>query len=279
MIAYLRLVRAGLLLSPAADVVAGMALAGLPWSVDAVRTAAASTCVYAAGMVLNDHADRHADAVHRPERPIPSGAVPPGAALTLGVVLLAAGCALSPWPVYHGGLALLAVLYDYVLKRHVAAGALTMGVLRGANLIAGGVVVGRVAPVPLLLHAALAYAVYIVAVTLLGVLEDEPKVKVKAVVSLALLGPLAGCLALLQTPHAAAAASAGFALTVLFLFAAVRRRSFDQRAIRRVMTFLLLGTMVYTSLLCLGAGRMVEAAAVLAAALVGRAITRTIAVT
>jgi 4-hydroxybenzoate polyprenyltransferase len=279
LIAYLRLLRVGLLLSPAADVVAGMALAGLPWSGAALRTAFASVCIYAAGMVLNDHADRRLDAQRRPERPIPSGAVAPHTALALGVALLALGCALSPLPIYHGALGLAVVAYDYLLKRVLALGAATMGTLRGANLLAGGVVVGGVAPTPLLLHAALGYFVYIVAVTVLGALEDEPRVKPKAVVSLALVAPLAACLVLLETPRAAIAAPVGFALLGLLWIKALRRRSFDQAAIRRAMTFLLLGTMLYTSLLCAGMGRFVEAGGIFGAALLGRRISRSIAVT
>lgn len=278
MIAYLRLLRVGLLLSPAADVTAGMALCGLPWSWAAARTALASVCVYAAGMVLNDHADRRLDAVQRPERPLPRGDVRPGVALALGLGLLAAGGSVSPMPLYHLGLALLVVGYDYLLKRHVATGAATMGSLRALNLLAGGVVLGATPP-PLLAYAALAYFVYIVAVTLLGVLEDEPRVKPKAVVSLGLLAPVSACLVLTQTPHAVVAASVGGALLVALWLRALRRRTFDRGAIRQVMTYLLLGTMLYTSLLCVGMGRHAEAAAIFAAAVLGRRITRSIAVT
>lgn len=278
MIAYLRLVRVGLLLSPAADVTAGMALAGVPWSLAAVRAVLASVCVYAAGMVLNDHADRALDAVHRPERPIPSGAVRPGSALALGVVLLVAGVALSPMPVWHLGLATLVVAYDYFLKRWAPVAAATMGSLRGLNLLSGAVVLGA-APPDVLVHAALAYFVYIAAVTLLGVLEDEPRVKPKAVVSLGLVAPASACLALYGTEHAAAAVAVGAGLLVVLWVRTLRRRTFDRRAIRVVMTHLLLGTMLYTALLCLGMGRLPEAAAILAAALLGRRITRRIAVT
>jgi len=62
---YLRLIRAGTLFSPAADVVAGLCLAGGVWTVDAIRAALASVAIYGAGMVLNDHADRARDAVVR----------------------------------------------------------------------------------------------------------------------------------------------------------------------------------------------------------------------
>lgn len=278
MIAYLRLLRVGLLLSPAADVTAGMALCGIPWSFEAVRAALASVCVYAAGMVLNDHADRALDAVQRPERPIPRGDIPAGTALVLGLVLLAVGCGTSPMPLYHLGLAALVVGYDYLLKRNVATGAATMGSLRGLNLLSGGVVLGAAIPA-VLLHAAIAYGVYIVAVTLLGVLEDEPRVKAKTVVSLGLLAPVSAGLALTQTEAAAIPTSIAAVLLIVFWLRALRRRAFDRGAIRRVMTLLLLGTMLYTALLCLGARRYPEALAILGAALLGRKISKKIAVT
>src|SRR3989475_10761474 len=41
---------------------------------------AASACLYLGGIALNDYFDREVDAVERPERPIPSGAVPPAVA-------------------------------------------------------------------------------------------------------------------------------------------------------------------------------------------------------
>jgi hypothetical protein len=228
--------------------------------------------------VLNDHADRGEDAVHRPERPIPRGDVPAMVALGLGIGLLGLGCVLSPIPLYHVLLAALVVGYDYLFKRSVPLGAATMGSLRGLNLISGGVLLGA-APPPLLVHAAIAYFIYIVAVTLLGVLEDEPRVKPKTVVSLGLLAPVSATLALTQTRDALAATTVAFVLIVALWVRALRRRTFDQRAIRLVMTHLLLGTMLYTALLCLGMRRYPEAGAIFAAALVGRAITRRIAVT
>lgn len=52
---------------------------------------ASSTCLYTAGMVLNDYADRSVDAVERPDRPIPSGRVSPQTAKILGLSLLLFG--------------------------------------------------------------------------------------------------------------------------------------------------------------------------------------------
>src|SRR5439155_3551801 len=56
---------------------------------------AASACLYLGGIALNDYFDRDVDAVERPERPIPSGAVPPAVAAGLGASLPVAGIALA----------------------------------------------------------------------------------------------------------------------------------------------------------------------------------------
>ena len=77
------------------------------------------------------------DAVERPERPIPSGSVPPAVAAGLGAALLAAGIALAgraglPALMVAVVLALAILLYDGVLKG-TAAGFLNMGLCRGLN--------------------------------------------------------------------------------------------------------------------------------------------------
>jgi 4-hydroxybenzoate polyprenyltransferase len=281
LIAYLRLVRVGTLFSPAADVVAGMCLAGLPWSASAVRAAAASVLVYAAGMALNDHADRAEDARQRPERPIPSGRVAPGVALALGLGLLLAGVALSPVRALHAGIAAGVLAYDYVLKRSPVAGALAMGALRAANLTVGALVLSGLArPPEAALFAALGYAVYITAVTLLGHMEDERNVSDRVLMSLQATPPLVATLTLAAMPRPFAATQIAFALTLLFLGRARRLRGrFDQRAIRGSMTWLLLGTMMYTALLCLAAGRPLEALGIAAAIPLARRIARAIALT
>lgn len=278
---WLRLVRAGTLFSPAADVLAGACLAGAPWSMDVARGAAASVLIYAAGMVLNDHADRHEDAVHRPERPIPRGEIRPGLALAVGLAAMIAGAALSPDPVYWGLIAALVLCYDYLAKRWLPVAALCMGTLRGLNLSAGTVAVaglpGLDAPV---VGPALAYATYILAVTLLGALEDEPRVRPRAVLGVQSIAPLVALAGLLSTPYPTWPSWLGAALAAVF-FARQRRigMAWDQKAIRGSMLWLLLGTMAYTGLLCLGAGQPWAAVAIFAAARIARAVARRIALT
>src|SRR5438046_9507096 len=81
-----------------ADSFAGLVLARRAGPVSGDRglwCIAASACLYLGGIALNDYFDREVDALERPERPIPSGAVPPAVAAGIGAGLLAAGIALA----------------------------------------------------------------------------------------------------------------------------------------------------------------------------------------
>jgi hypothetical protein len=91
---------------------------------------------------------------------------------------------------------------------------------------------------------------------------------------LAALGALVSVQGGLWPAPAIAAVPAGWAL-----FRASRIRTWDQAAIRGSMTILLLGTMVYTALLALAASRPFEAAAIAAAIVPARWISRRIALT
>lgn len=277
--ALLRLLRVGTLFSPAADVVAGLCLRGLAWSSDALRAVAASVLVYAAGMVLNDHADRHEDARVRPERPIPAGEIGPNFAFTFGLTLLAAGVLISPCPLYWGGMAALVLGYDYVLKRVPAAGAATMALLRALNLCSGAVALSGAGPDRTLLIAAASYACYIFAVTVLGMFEDDPRAKPRAIRSVQTVPPLVGSMALLGMPSPWPAAALGFLLAAAFLGRALTVREWTREEIRTSMSWLLLGTMLYTGLLCASAGRWGEALAIWGAVPPARWISKRISLT
>lgn len=140
---YLELVRAPAVLTVLGDTLAGSAAAGHPLLGRRLLLPAASGCLYAAGMALNDYADREIDAVERPERPIPSGRVTPKVALSTAAWLTAAGLGLSA--VGGGGRSLILGLplaasiwvYDLAAKRNAAAGALTMGICRGLDVLMG----------------------------------------------------------------------------------------------------------------------------------------------
>lgn len=90
------LLRLPSLLSVPGDVLLGAAVSGERRSPsDVTGLVASSSCLYAAGMALNDYADRDVDARERPQRPIPSGRVSPRFALGLAATLTAASLTLA----------------------------------------------------------------------------------------------------------------------------------------------------------------------------------------
>ncbi|MER7283959.1 SCO3242 family prenyltransferase [Dactylosporangium sp. NPDC000244] len=84
------LVRAPAALSVPGDIIAGAA-AARRLGPKTAGLAGASVLLYWAGMAANDWADREIDAKERPERPIPSGRISPGAALGIAAGLTTAG--------------------------------------------------------------------------------------------------------------------------------------------------------------------------------------------
>ncbi|BBH69795.1 transferase [Actinoplanes sp. OR16] len=135
------LVRAPAALSVPGDAIAGAAAAGTLGP----RTgglAAASICLYWAGMAANDWADRDLDAIERPERPVPSGRVTPGQALAVASGLTAAGLGIAALAGGRRALAVAAPLagavwtYDLWAK-DTAAGPPMMALCRGLDVLLG----------------------------------------------------------------------------------------------------------------------------------------------
>ncbi|MCA8973405.1 MAG: UbiA family prenyltransferase [Planctomycetes bacterium] len=281
--ATLRLLRAGTLFSPAADVTASLAVLGLPWDATAVRAVLAGVCLYAAGMVWNDVADRRLDAELRPERPLPSGELSVVFAVVLGSTLLTAGLLASPCRIWHGTMAALVLAYDFALKRIDWLGAIGMATLRGMNL-ATATALAAAAPDPqagrALLIAALCYGIYIAAVTVLGIYEDRPSVQPRAVAAVQAAPPLAAMCGLVAVQGGLWPAPVlGLVPAVWFARRNARRVAFDQATIRRAMTQLLLGTMLFSALLAAASNRWIEAAAISVVIVPARWIARSIALT
>ena len=143
---YIDLVRPANVTTALADVLAGYALAGLrnpralPWLL------AATACLYAGGIVLNDYFDRDLDRVERPERPIPSGRVSAGSAAWLGSLLLTAGVLLAAQAtgaamIVATAIAVSVLLYDSWGKRFSLVAPLNMGLCRALNLLLGAAAV------------------------------------------------------------------------------------------------------------------------------------------
>lgn len=100
-----------------------------------------SGLLYIAGIVLNDYFDIEIDKKERPSRPLPSGKISKGYALTIAIValLIANIIALVVGPISLAislALTLLIIAYDYQLKYSVL-GPFAMGGTRSLNVIFG----------------------------------------------------------------------------------------------------------------------------------------------
>lgn len=117
------------------------------WGAAALGAAAAAAAAGAAN-ALNDYADREADRTNRPERPIPSGALSPRAALgtavaayvvSLGLAALVNAQALTLAAVW----AALTLFYSLALKGVPVVGNLVVAAVAATPLLMGGLTQGR----------------------------------------------------------------------------------------------------------------------------------------
>lgn len=180
LLGYARLARPANLPTAAADILAGVAVAGIVSKtdkeifltvpgVDIVYLVFASVCLYAGGVILNDVFDHKIDTVERPERPIPSGLIPlksaaiyAGVILFMGIVLAFLVHSVSGWVAI--ALAASIVLYDAIAKKYDFFGPLSMGICRGLNLLLGMSILGAIS----LWWIAAIPIVYIFAITLIS---------------------------------------------------------------------------------------------------------------
>src|SRR5258706_4210279 len=94
--AYAKLLRLPNVFTAVADPLAGWFLVGggsPAWQL--ALLAGTSACLYTSGTVFNDCFDYRLDCREHPERPLPSGAISLGAAITLGVALMIVGLGLA----------------------------------------------------------------------------------------------------------------------------------------------------------------------------------------
>jgi 4-hydroxybenzoate polyprenyltransferase len=136
--AYLLLSRVSNLPTVWSNVIAGAVASGAAVApFDIGRLAAGASCLYTAGMFLNDVFDCEFDAKHRPDRPLPSGHVTSNAALRGAVALVAVGLLLiggqpasGPPLAWSAALVVTIVYYNWRHKRD-PFGPLWMGTCRG----------------------------------------------------------------------------------------------------------------------------------------------------
>jgi 4-hydroxybenzoate polyprenyltransferase len=277
--AWGRLLRLSLAPSAAADVACGLVLASgggwpggrLPWLL-----IGASLCVYHGALALNDWADRGRDARERPERPIPSRAITPGAALLVAVLLLGLGPLLAASAAQRAGLwmagvALCAAAYD-LAGRGPWRGPLLLAACRGGNLALGPVALGALgAATPAVIYGCALYAAYVLTVSRLGRLEDGEDQELAYAPGLALLAAALLALppALPATLPAARAASALVAWSGaagLFLLVRRTRGAWARASVMRAMGMALRRLLVLTAALTLCAWRPPDPAPLLVAA-------------
>lgn len=194
--AVLRLARIPNVFTAFANVVAGIFLArGGQFQGGDLLLVAASGALYLGGMVLNDFFDRQVDAVERPDRPIPSGAVSPRAAAVLGFGLLGAGVLMAG--LYGARTLAVAVvlagailLYDGRVKG-TAWGPLAMGSCRLLNVLLGLCATPMATWPPVALTAALVMGSYTAIITYLARDEVGGSSRLRAQSSLAMMALLA----------------------------------------------------------------------------------------
>ncbi len=149
--AWLKLLRIAALPTAISNILMAYLVANGSWAPGSavLLLVLASSCLYLAGMVLNDVFDVAVDSEQRPQRPLPSGQIQIAHARIVGFALLALGIVLAaaagystsvpynPRPLIVGAiLATLILLYDGALKTQPIAPAL-MGACRSLNILLG----------------------------------------------------------------------------------------------------------------------------------------------
>jgi hypothetical protein len=280
--AVAELVRLPAVLTVPGDVLLGAAAAGRIG--DARRTAglvASSSCLYLAGMALNDYADRDVDARERPGRPIPSGRVSPAFALGLATGLTLGGLAAAAAADGAGALRTAAPLaaavwaYDLGLKP-TAAGPAAMSACRAIDVLVGAR--GALAALP----AAAIVAAHTAVVT--GVSRHEAggggaaaavaRAAAVATGAVALAGAVSG-----RRPAAPAGRAVSLALVGAYAGAVVRghagaAREPSSARLQRAVGTGVLGLIPLEAGLLAGAGALTPALAVAALWPVARAFAR-----
>jgi UbiA prenyltransferase family len=136
------------LITAIADILAGMAIAGLHFTTDnflwgnAILLSISTVGLYGGGVVFNDVFDAELDTIERPERAIPSGRVSKQNASILGISLLFIGILTAFMVSQISGvlaiiISILALFYDRFGKHNNLFGPINMGLCRGVNLLLG----------------------------------------------------------------------------------------------------------------------------------------------
>jgi len=284
--ALLRLMRPANLVTAAADILAGWAAAGIPGYRELALLAGSSVALYAGGVVLNDVFDAELDAVERPERPIPSGAISLRNAALSGGLWLAIGATLAALVSLTSLaiavlIALLAVLYDWLLKPHPVLGPAAVAGCRGLNLVLG------ISSAPAMIahrwFLALIPFIYIAAITILSRGEVHGGSKAISRLTLAMNGSvIAGLLLLGRSPSFGFPRALPFVLLLAWrVLPAFFKASRDPTpaSIRRAVVAGILSLIMLDAALAAGYAGFLYGLATLALSLVAARVARLFAVT
>lgn len=142
--AWLQLFRVPNLLTVPGDPLAGFLIAsGGHLDARAMTPVIAALCLYMAGLVWNDLADHKEDALERPNRPLPSGAISRGAAVLVSgnLVIFGVGICFASEnfavAIMAVGTLLSVILYNFFAKKIPVIGALVMGSCRFMSVLIG----------------------------------------------------------------------------------------------------------------------------------------------
>ena len=287
--AFARLVRLPAALTGPGDSLAGAAAASWPMGRRTALLPISSALIYWAGMALNDYADRELDAVERPERPIPSGAVSPREALGVAVALALLGVGVAA--LAGGRRAVAAALplvgtvwaYDLVLKP-TRFGPVMMATARGLDVLLGAATGSWQRAVP----AALTVATHTFTTTVLS--RDEVHGSRNGVVgSLAVAGTASAAVA--STVVGAGGGAGGWlprvvgaGLATLYVGSVASaqdkaRRSRSAADVRRAVGSSVIGTIPLQAALVARSGGIVTSLALAGLLPVARRLTRRVSAT
>ncbi|KAF1078814.1 geranylgeranylglycerol-phosphate geranylgeranyltransferase [Methanogenium sp. MK-MG] len=144
---YLQIIRPVNALVAGIAVLLGVLVAGVEVTPVMFLLVLSVFCITGAGNAVNDYCDRDIDAINRPDRPIPSGAVSMRGAAIYSAILFLAGiaCAALVHPACFGIACLNSVLlvaYAARLKGVPLAGNLVVSYLAGSIFLFGGAAAG-----------------------------------------------------------------------------------------------------------------------------------------
>ena len=281
-LAWPRLLRLSLAPSLIADVAAGAAVVqGSPIRSCAVLPA--SLALFTGGMALNAYLDRDEDGRTRPDRPLPSGEIAPGAALWFAIVALLGAPFLAAFAGSRAtwvaaALAVVIVAYHSPLRRVGVVGPVLLGTIRGGHLCFGAAASGSTSITAATLGIpAACYFLYVCGASLVAREEDRttprvPWVRAGLVLALLALG-IVVAIAWWRARDVDALRHCGAALLVaLFLLRPLWRRldgatPFESSpgAIAALAGTLLGRMTLFTAVLALGAGGTLAAVLALAA--------------